>query len=194
MAEEVGIVSAPPIADPPKRGRGRPKGAGDKAPRKRRSNSTVGAILERQAAAAAAPPPASDESAKEPPKTRKAAPSERPAPGPQLDFGITNDLERKLKADADWKEAQALKLQLDLEERSGNLISREDHLSDLASRVLTLRKSLLALPARLRDDFALESDPRRIDLRLRHELEALIREYAGQADQAPLDQGEEATA
>lgn len=176
----------------PKKRRGRPLGARDSKPRKRRIDTPAGQV---EARTKASTPPA----AKPPRQPRTAAPAvEQYATSPRRDGGQEplplNDLDRKLKADADWKEAQTRKLELDLAEREGRLISREDHLADLAARVLTLRKGLLALPARLRDDFAIESDPRRIDLRLRHELESLIREYAGQAEPAAQEAAVEASA
>jgi hypothetical protein len=188
VVEAETVESAVHAAKPSGR-RGRPAGSKDKQPRKRRNDGIVGQVLE----AAAVPTPAAAPKPATPPKT----PSQLPltaAPSPSTPAAESEtaaippealgDLRRKLKFEADIKEEQAKKFARENAVAAGRLRPAEEFDAMLARRASVLARSMLALPDRISDELALESDPRRIRVRLRGELEALLRTYSGQAAQA----------
>jgi len=179
------VEGAGSVSEAPRR-RGRPKGARDAKPRKRRNDGINGQVLDAGAvttAAAIAPRPAPAPAAVQLPL---APPSPAPPEGesqPQLD-GSLEDLRRKLKAEADIKEGQAERVARENAVANGLLIPRAGVDDMLARRAAVLKRSLLTLPDRISAELALESDPRRIRVRLLSELEGLLRSYSGQSAQA----------
>ncbi len=98
---------------------------------------------------------------------------------PSLDLTYETDRKRKLKAEADLKEAQAAKAKLERDATLGRLISLEDHEAALVERVRVLKKALLRQAQRLGPMVA-GLDPREATALIQRENEGLIREFAGQ--------------
>ena len=66
---------------------------------------------------------------------------------------------RKVKADADWKEAKADIEKMKRDELQGQLHSADDVEAVMTDLALEIRSSLLALPGRLSKDIAAETSP-----------------------------------
>ena len=77
----------------------------------------------------------------------------RNAPDLKEDDGLS-DLQRKTKADADWKAARAAIAKLELEELNANVHRSEDVAEAFEDFAMTVRAAFLALPGRLAVDTA----------------------------------------
>ena len=90
----------------------------------------------------------------------------------------TENESRKLKADADIKEAKAEIVELELLELKGEMHRSEDVEAMTADLVYTIRSMMLALPGRLAIDLAPIDKPAEISERIKQEVHAILQELS----------------
>ena len=81
---------------------------------------------------------------------------------------------RKLRADADFKQAKAEMAQLELDEIQGKLHRSEDVEAMTNDLVFNVRSMMLALPGRLAIDLAAITEPTEISNRVKREVDAIL--------------------